>query len=66
MPQHHLDSTVTETQLDPANAAEILRDDIEAVINTFLDNGKDYGIEFSSNNEILRRFVHTAVDMMED
>ncbi len=56
----HLTPAPTTTPLDELVA------DCVTVINSLLNNGKDYGIEFASNNELLRQIAHTAIDMIED
>ncbi len=44
---------------------DVVTTDCTTVINSLLNNGKDYGVEFS-NNELLRQIAHTAIDMIED
>ena len=44
-----------------------LRAHITAMLHEYLlDPKTDWGIEFSSNNDLLREVVKTAVDMIED
>ncbi len=43
-----------------------LHQEVEAVIKGFLDKNEDFGIEFASDNSIIRQFIHVATDMIED
>ncbi len=39
---------------------------IEKLLNEFLGNKTDWGIEFSSNNSLLLKVVHVATNMLEE
>ena len=48
------------------NEQDKLKTRSEEALKELLDDQTDWGIELSSNNDLLRMVVHTAIDMIED